>query len=108
MNRDWSFNVTPALTWVSLWSLIVGDPSLQDLTFGNSPFVPSSVCGLFIQKQTDAPTLQISDSKLEAGQTIATGALYNRQYARNIIDLKNIFLRCSAIPCAIQVSINSI
>lgn len=106
MTRSWSFSLTDPTKWYSLWNDLIA-PTITDKTFGNSPFVPSTVCEIEYQNQTPGAIIEKSDSRKQAGFQLTGGSWDVNRSNRNDIDLKNVYFKPDTNPTVIYVSITA-
>ncbi len=98
MTRSWVFTLAAAGTWYNLWyDLITKDPAFLDATFTNAPFIPSQVCELQIQSPSTlnpGVVLNVSyDGKKEGGTELTSGVADLRRSNRNLIGLKQCYIK---------------
>ena len=98
MTRSWLFSLTDTTKQYNLWyDLIAKDPSFQDATFSNAPFVPSLVNELEIQNQTPGATVLRNKMSLTGGSWDVKRAIG--------IDLKTQVISTDTNPTSLFVEI---
>jgi len=112
VTRSWKFNLAVANQWYNLWNdLIVKDLSFTDPTFTHAQFVPNCVSELQIQSPTTlnaGVVLNISyNGKLEGGTELTSGTADLRRSNRNVIGLKQCFIKSDTAGGVANVVISS-
>lgn len=101
MTRSWTVTLTNITKTYYLWDLI--SATIADLTFSNSPFVPSKVQELTISNQTVSSTLTVNSTPVIVGATGTSNIVFRSML--DAIDLKQQTLTTNVNPLVVGINI---